>query len=99
MKCDFGSVPIGRVSTPISVRCVRCNRVVTASLFPVHAECGGNDLEDYIASRRGVGLGDVVAIVISTMTFGLVKSTEGCGCAERRKKLNDLMRFGGAREA
>jgi hypothetical protein len=36
------------------------------------------------------GLGDIVGKAIETVTFGMVKPSEGCGCEKRKAWLNNL---------
>lgn len=43
------------------------------------------------ANGRPVRLGDVVEKIIRILTLGLLKPFSGCGCAKRKRKLNECV--------
>lgn len=90
MICDIPDNTKRRLDEPIEVQCRRCGAKYFARLFPLRAECGLSDVADFLeqTDEQTTGLGDVVAKVINTVTFGLLKKSEGCGCQERQDWLN-----------
>jgi hypothetical protein len=92
MMCDIGDNSRRRLDAPIAVQCKVCNLVYNVRVFPLRAPCGGSDVQDFIDHVEGTttGLGDIVGKAIETVTFGMVKSSEGCGCEKRKAWLNNL---------
>jgi hypothetical protein len=97
MNCTFEDNSPRVLESPIEVRCIVCNRIMNVRVFPVHATCEGSDFAefvDHVESSRAVkivGLGDVVAKAIDTLTFGLIHKAAGCGCDQRQEWLNSLL--------
>jgi hypothetical protein len=90
MFCDIGDNTPRRLDSPINVQCKTCGTQYTVRLFPLRAECGMTELREFLesADSNKRGLGDVVADMIDTITFGLLKPTAGCGCEQRKEMLN-----------
>ena len=92
MLCDFGENSHKRLEAPVEVQCRRCGSKYLVRLLPLRVECGMSDVIDFLdnITPRSTGLGDIVAKAIDTVTLGLLKKTEGCGCQERQDWLNKL---------
>jgi hypothetical protein len=97
MNCIFEDNSPRTLDSPIEVRCLVCNLSLKVRVFPVHCHCDGSDFQEFIEhieTKNGgkiVGLGDVVAKAIDTLTFGLIHKTAGCGCDKRQAWLNSLL--------
>jgi hypothetical protein len=91
MICDIGDNSPRRLAEPVNVQCNLCGQTYSVRLFPLRAECEMTELAEFLKTHDAtdvVGLGDVVASVIQTLTFGLVQPSPGCGCEERKQALN-----------
>ena len=100
MICDIGDNTPRKLDAPIDVQCKKCGQKYSVRLFPLRAECGMTELAEFLESnqqKQTVGLGDIVANVIQTVTLGLVKPSPGCGCEERKQLLNRLWEWKASR--
>lgn len=91
MICDIEDNSPRRLESPVQVKCRRCGATYLVRLFPLHAECGMGDVAEFFESyvqEKTVGFGDVVADLIESVTFGMLKPSPGCGCDGRKEMLN-----------
>jgi|DEB19_MinimDraft_3_1074340.scaffolds.fasta_scaffold11812_5 hypothetical protein len=90
MICDIGDNSPRKLDTPIDVQCKLCGQIYSVRLFPLRAECQMSELSEFLqqSDQQITGLGDVVASVIKTVTFGLVQPSSECGCEQRKEMLN-----------
>ena len=92
MICDIEDNSRRRLDSPIPVTCRRCGAQYMVRLFPLRAECGMGDVAEFLEAydkATTVGLGDVAASVIQTVTLGMVKPSADCGCEGRKQMLNN----------
>ena len=84
MNCDFQ--PTGEANAR-GLPKLRCSRSGCANVcFTRHAP---ERIRFECRHPRLPALGDVAAAAIKVATLGLVRERPGCGCARRRRKLNE----------
>ena len=92
MNCQILDNSPRSLPQPVEVHCVNCGTKYLVRVFPLRAECPMGELAEYLGAQEPqyeiTGLGDVVAGIIDTVTFGLIKPSAGCNCDGRKEMLN-----------
>lgn len=92
MNCRIPNNTPRTETVPQEVTCSVCGTKYYLRVFPLRAICPMGELTDFLeqTDEQTTGLGDVVAKVIDTVTFGFLKKSEGCGCEDRKNWLNQF---------
>lgn len=91
MNCQIPDNSPRVESVPQEVSCRLCGTKYFLRVFPLHAQCPMGEVQEFLEEHTPptVGLGDVIEKVIATVTLGLLKGTEHCGCNQRKQWLNE----------